>query len=379
MAFARLPLDQFPEQLKKHVDPNAPAPLRLMAARGLVPMGPEVMGTVLVQLAHDADPNVASTAKNQLSEMPAELKASSASAPLPPGVLDYLSDVFRKDDDLLGRLITNRATADETVARIARGCSERLTELVAENDVRLLRCPEIIESLYLNEHSRMSTVDRCVELARRNDVSFANVPALKMLVEDKRSNLKATDEGEVVHDDLAEEQADDLFSQLLAESLAEEDGLDDEGRDRKDDAPEKGANNRTAQIDAMTISERVRLATLGSASDREILIRAGNRLIHMAAVMSPKVQMKDIIGWSSNASLPDGVIRYIANHRRYKKNYMILQNLTNNPKCPPKDAMTLLKFLHAKDLAKVEKNRNVSHQVRRMAKTMKDRKAKRGS
>ena len=50
--------------------------------------------------------------------------------------------------------------------------------------------------------------------------------------------------------------------------------------------------------------------------------------------------------------------------------YQIITNLVNNPKTPVKDSLRLLTTLAPKDLKSIQKNRNVSHQVRRQAKVI---------
>ena len=50
-----LPLEEFPEQLRRNVDPSSPPSMRLMAARGLVPAAPREMAMLLFQLSLDAD------------------------------------------------------------------------------------------------------------------------------------------------------------------------------------------------------------------------------------------------------------------------------------------------------------------------------------
>ena len=42
-----VPLSALPANFQKHVDPKAPAPLRMMGAKALVPMGPKEMATAL--------------------------------------------------------------------------------------------------------------------------------------------------------------------------------------------------------------------------------------------------------------------------------------------------------------------------------------------
>ena len=55
--------DALPEPLRKHLDPGAPMPARMMAAKGLVPMGPRDMTVVLCGLSFDADEKIAGAAK----------------------------------------------------------------------------------------------------------------------------------------------------------------------------------------------------------------------------------------------------------------------------------------------------------------------------
>ena len=139
---------------------------------------------------------------------------------------------------------------------------------------------------------------------------------------------------------------------------------------------ERKSSNRAAEMLNMSISEKVRLAVLGSRADRDVLIRDGNRLIHMSAVTSPKNQLKDIVAWSANKQLPENVVIYIANNGKYKRNYNIILNLCNNPKTPLVEAARLMQQLQAKDLANLIKNRNVSGNLRRMAAALRDQRMK---
>ena len=67
----------------------------------------------------------------------------------------------------------------EAVAAVAAVASEAVAELVATNEQRLLAFPEIIEKLYMNKATRMSTADRILELAVRNNVELHGIAAYK--------------------------------------------------------------------------------------------------------------------------------------------------------------------------------------------------------
>ena len=228
----------------------------------------------------------------------------------------------------------------------------------------------------MNGNSRMSTVDRLMDLAKRNGVSF-ELRALQSLLDDPGyDTAKAAEESAMKVD----QNEDEAFKQLLDESMAraEEEAEDDSPVDRrksKDEETEEDgpmAATMASKILNMTISEKMRLAMLGSSAERDYLIKDNNRLVHMAAVMSPKVRVKDVKGWSGNRLMPDNVLSFIAGHRRYRRMYDIVVNLANNPKTPIKDALRLLPQLVAKDIKALAKNRNVGHQIRRQAKAIID-------
>src|SRR5688572_13948301 len=69
--------DEFlPPNLKKHVDPKAPVPLRMMAAKSLVPLAPSDLLGALFMLTFDPDPNVAATASKTAGSLPDRILAT---------------------------------------------------------------------------------------------------------------------------------------------------------------------------------------------------------------------------------------------------------------------------------------------------------------
>lgn len=393
MSGVQIPLTAFSEKLRRHVDPGSSAPLRMMGARGLVPAAPEETLMLLYQLGLDADVQVAEAANKSWNELPVEVLKPAVVASTQAMVLDRVVDSRARDQLILEAVLRNANTSDATYARVARTCSESFTELIAQNEVRVLRYPAIIEALFQNEHARTSTIDRLIELARRHKLTFEGLYVLQAMMDDMRHDANAVQ---------APGLDDDHFRKVLAESRAEDEKLEQavatlseaeqvalrEAEQEKLDAAleaaesgkeASGSSNKAADIGKMNIAQKVRLATLGSRSDRDMLIRDGNRLVHMAAVTSPKNQLKDIVAWSANKQIPDNVIVYIANNGKYKRNYHILINLVNNPKTPLNESVRLIPNLQPKDLANLIKNRNISGNLRRMAQALRDQRAqKRG-
>ena len=91
-----LPIEQFSPQLQRHVAPGAPPPLKMMAARGMVPMAPHEMAQVLYQLSLDSDANVSSTAVSTFKDSPDDLLLNAVRADQPEVVLDFIARHMRR-------------------------------------------------------------------------------------------------------------------------------------------------------------------------------------------------------------------------------------------------------------------------------------------
>jgi len=86
--------------------------------------------------------------------------------------------------------------------------------------------------------------------------------------------------------------------------LIEEQEEDKKGEHREDNKSE----SLYAQIMKMTVSEKIKLATVGNREARNILIKDSNKMIIMAVVNSPKLTEDDALAYASNRSLADEVI-----------------------------------------------------------------------
>ena len=392
----KLPLDAFPGNLKRHVDPKAPPPFRDMGAKGLVPgISPEHLAMVLFQLQFDPDTNIRKTAQDTFADLPPEMIQTIATANLPAAVLDFCARRWLKRDSAIQRLITNPAVEDLTFAFLANKGNETLTDIIGDNQVRLLRSPVIIEQLYLNPATRQNVIDRILELALREKIELAEFPALnsaikaanRELVEEARREAEATAEAPLVPDGEGLEESQ--FSALLAEAAAEgdqqlaeaaaEEDVDPrrrrrEERDNDDDGEEEEQSERVislqVQIQNMRISEKVRLANLGNKEARSLLVRDQNRLVHMAVVNSPKITPPEYYDFAGNKNLPAGVINYIANRRQTMRDYQLVLKLVANPKLHLRTATRMLNYLRPNDLKSLTKNRHVSPQLGKLAKNL---------
>jgi hypothetical protein len=343
---------------------GAPAS-RMMAAKGLVPLPrPADMASVLYQIAV-TDPAQAQAASATAGGLPEAILLGAIKDPaIDPRVIDWLSARARADErvGVFDAIVLAPATADATIAALAARGDAGQVDLIAQNEQRLLRHPEIIAALYTNPRARMSTVERVVELAVRNDV---RVPGLACWEEVARA----------IGAGGAATPADDLVFAQAAAGLAALDetplvtgdaekftpALDADGAPAVEAAPR--LDDKQVPIEKMSVSGKIRLATLGNAFARAELIRDPLKMVAVAAIKAPGVTEIEAARYASNASLADEVIRHIASRREWTKLYGVKLALILNPKTPMTDAMRLMPFLREKDLRNVAKSRGVPSAV----------------
>jgi hypothetical protein len=67
------------------------------------------------------------------------------------------------------------------------------------------------------------------------------------------------------------------------------------------------------------------------------------------------------------ANLTDEILRLIAANRNFRKNYVVVRNLINNPKTPLDVTLHMLPMINAVDLKKLTMNKNVPETLRTTA------------
>jgi hypothetical protein len=368
MELTPLSLSEFNVTLRKHVDRASPVQLRLMAARGVIPMAPAELGMVLYQLSFDSKREVAKSALETLKTAPIEVIAAAAESLVNPQVLSWLFYGCAGRVEIVRRLILNPALPSEAIARLARVANTELCDLIAENQVRLLQAPQIIESLYLNKSARMSTLDRLIDFAQRSQISLDGLPGLSALMNSGASIVEDVQSAE----NFSDERMFEALNTEDDEGLKEKETLASKGHRKEQEEPveneeENRGGSRKFKLGKMSVSQRVRVAIMGSIGDRDVLVRDPNRVIHMAAINSPKTTQREAQKWASNPSVPDTVIQYIANKKEWLRNYNIKLCLCENPKLPLQKGLRLLQYLRPNDLKALATNRNINQVLRRQA------------
>lgn len=374
----RTPLgeDQIPVPVRRLFAAGTPTETRLRVARGGAPLGPRDLIAVLYQLTLDGDADVSQAARKTAADLPDGVLLKILTEPIDARILDLFAELCAPRPPAIEAILLNWASDDLTVLLITVTTGERELEIIAANETRLVRTPAIIEALYMNKRTRMSTVDRVMEMAVRRGLRLAGIAAFDEAV--AALGMGPSPEGPAALADsaAAPAPADAADASLAATSwdaafdtlLDAPAGLEATDAGEAEEAlrkPVKDEKNKNIQM--LTPSAKIRLAMLGSQFHRAVLVQDSNRVVAMAAIKSPAVTDMEAQRIAASRTVSDDVIRYISNNKDWLKSYGIRKNLANNPKTPLAVSLRLLVQLHAGDLRLVAKSRNVPAALRNAA------------
>ena len=363
---APLSAERLPPNFRKHVDPASPAPMRGMAARGMVPLNPSDMCHCLAMLANDADPGVAAAARKTAAGLPEKiLAAGMRDEAHSPRVLHFFAEVLAGKDGALEAIALNNVSHDATIAQIAAStASGRLLEIIAGNQLRILRDERVLRSVVSNPSTSKAVVDLTCDFAVRSGLVLHDLaPMIEAHVRIHGAPPAAPDSEE------AQAQAQNTAVALMAE-------FGDELTDNSAPPMEEGRRVSLVQrISQMSVSERIKLATLGNKEARGMLMRDSNRLVHLAVVNSPRITDVEVLMLAHSKTCPDEVLRVIYGTREWIRQYPVKLALVKNPKLPLAIAMRFLATLRESEIKALAFNKNIPSAVRMQAKKIVDKRS----
>jgi hypothetical protein len=354
---------------------TAPPKLQELAARGVAPgIRPGELILLLGHFADSADPGLATTAQKTLSALPEPVLTGAIGTPLPALAIHHLAVRYHERIDVLDRLLAMPEVDIDTILEVAKVCGEKASELLATNEDRLLKNPRLIEVLYLNKNTRMSTADRMVELAVRNHVEV-NLPAWK--------EAAIAIQSELVMESGDEPSPDDL---LFRETLHVGEMLKQQGDDIEDAVEELDADGNVRQsvkekyvplyqrIMVMTNTQKIRLAQMGTPEELLILIGDASPLVSLAAAKSPNINDAVVEQVAKRKNISTEVLSSIGQRPDLLKRMSTKKDLIKNPHTPPSLAMRLIPHFQEHDLTRMVGDRNIAGSIRALIKNHLERK-----
>ena len=345
--------------------------MKMLAAKGIVPGCPAADAlAVVVLLADSTISEVRAQALSTLDNLPKPLLDGALGGQVHARVLLALAATHGNDLEVLPRLLGMASMIEEALCLLADRATEPAGEIIATNEALMLRFPGAIEKLYMNKRVRMSTADRLIELAVRNDLDL-DFPAFRLAAQAIANQLIPEPTEEPTFDDQLFVETDEVAESLAIDPRVED--VVDEDEEGQEQVKEK-FTPLFQQLQEMTISQRIRTATLGNATARLFLVRDPNRLVAEAAVRSPRLTESEAAQIAASRAVTEDVLRIVASSRDLTRSYQVKLNLITNPRTPFTFSSRLLPHLRENDLRGLARSKNVPGAIVRAAKQQLSRK-----
>jgi hypothetical protein len=379
------------------IEGTAPRNAVLAAASGLLPLPQSDLLEVLVFLRQSGDQEIAAAALETLeAENNDALLVIAKIDTTSPRVLGYLTSRAGAPRELYEAAIQNRSTPDEALADFATSTSESsLLELIALNQERLVRSPQLIEAILANP-ARSSEAERraretkkeffekergaqqiAAELRAQGKVAAAEFFETAELTTDDGGKLSLEDAWLIAeHIEVTDADIDDSwlpaehYEELLAETPEERAAavqriVESERIETGSISSERVSMIRRLML--MNTRDRMKLAMKGDREARTILVRDSNRVVSTGVINNPKITEQEVENIAAMRTVSDEILRLISMNRVWARSYSIIHNLARNPRTPIPTVLNILQRIRTKDLKNLSQNRNVSETVRRQA------------
>ncbi|HTC95206.1 MAG TPA: hypothetical protein VK699_17300 [Terriglobales bacterium] len=405
-----------------------PANVMRTAARGALSLPTGEMIEILVYLT--TNPVFAEQAKMTLAGWDETSSIAAAADPTTPWeVLGYMIAPENLRPKLLPALLENTSIREAVLIEMAQGASREIMEIMLGSQ-RVNRSAHILHALLTNPNLKGSETERVHNALRSLGEETTKIMAYKEADSEERTQYEIDHADEIAAAEAEnlpfeiygqDEELDDLEhleavvpadaeaakaessrensaatvaefevagatpastnvqqdTVALADSAAADaapnvDGATESDLDRLTkvhEAQNKSRERLTSfqKIARMSVRERIQLAVKGTKEERFILVRDGARLVSSGVLNSPKLTEAEVEYFASMKNVSDTVLREISRNHKFMKNYNVIRNLTNNPRCPLDLSLTLVNHLMVGDLKSLSSNKNIADTLRKLA------------
>ena len=331
--------------------------VRLTAASGALPLSPSDQVELLFLLTRDSDDEVSQQADSSLQALDqASLVSVLREEATAVDVLAFFG-ARASSDEAQQALIRNASTPDQTVAILVPKLSETNLEFVVVNQTRLLRHAPVLAALEANENLNSDQQRRIKELKFDFKLDRPTEEA-EPPTEPQAPQKLDLDTGPAEEDKPPPSSIEEAAT-LYGVSDDDTEATEEEQAEKK---------SLIARLVTMTAAEKMVEALKGGREARMMLIRDRNRTVWSAVLSNPGMNESDAEQIAKMRNVAPDVLREIAKNRMFVKRYTVAHELVKNPKTPHEVSSKLLARLKDRDLKRLIKDRNVSEQVRRLAK-----------
>ena len=312
--------------------------LTLLAARGMLPLAPEELVPLQVQLAASDDGEVAQAAVESLRGLAARVLVPFLAREAPPEVQSWYAYNSR-DREVVETLLRRRDVPDEVLFHLAPQLGADLQEVLLLRQDRITLSPQLLDALEKNPQLSAYSQRRIREY-RDHLLGGAGAAA---------AQARAAAAAEEAEDPEVQEAIGRVRGIPVEGEIEEQTGLSD------------------GQIRQLPVNVRLKLARRAPKTLRHFLVRDPSPLVAVAVLQSNPLTDTEVEQFARSRSVVPEVLDYIAKQRQWLGKYPVVLGLVNNPRTPLSIALPLLNRVAVRDLRIMAKDRNLPDAVRQQA------------
>jgi hypothetical protein len=311
--------------------------LQILAAQGILPLGPEELIPLQVRLTDSSDPLIAEYARASLAVLDTRFAAAYLGGEAPPAVVAWFAE-HNEIGALLEAILRRRDVARELLAAMARRLPSDLQEILLLRQDAIVEHPQILAALEENPRVTSYALRRIQEYREHLLPQERAAPAPEPMPA----------EVELTPEEWAEVQR-------VQQTVPREGDVDDR------------TGLSEGQIRALPVPIRMKLTRGASRSLRNILLKDSNPLVAVSVLHNSAFSDDEIEQISSSRTVVEEVLSAIARKREWVARYNVAANLVRNPRTSVGIAVRLCARLSVRDLKPLGRDRNVSDAVRATA------------
>ena len=311
---------------------------QLLAAEGVLPLPPEDLLPLQVDLAQGEDAEVAERARQSLRSVDVRLAKPFLETQAGENALAFFAEESNHPG-LLEAILRRRDVPRRILARLARRLPPDLQELLLLRQDAIVEEPAILEAL--EENPQVSTY------SQRRIAEYR-----EHLLPRQRTGAPAAPEPVV------EEMSDEELEQAIEAA-------------RELPASGEMENERTklseGQIRGLPIPARLKLTRGAPRALRSILLRDTNPQVAVSVITNNNLSDQEVEQTAANRSVVEEVLVAISRRREWVNKYTVTKSLVQNPRTPLAITMRMIPKLAVRDLRELGRDRNIPDAVRSTA------------
>lgn len=309
--------------------------LQALAAAGLLPIPPEEMIPLQVELARGFDPEISQQAADSLRAVDPRIAAPFLERQASDDVLSFFA-AQSEHPLLIETILRRRDVPRPLLMDMARRLPADLQEILILRQDAILEEPAILDALERNPLVSGYTQRRIAEY-REHLLPQARRPA-------------------PVH-----ALPDEISDEELAQAIEEVRQQTPEGEVETETGLSEG------QIRMLPVPARLKLARGAGRQLRSLLLRDNNSQVALAALNSNPLSDQEVEQAASSRAVVEEVLEAIARKREWISRYNVAKLLLLNPRTPLGISMKLIPRMSVRDLRELSRSKNIPDAVRSTA------------